>query len=158
MQRILIVAVSIGLLSGCIAWQEDSARMRAESQERMNSYMDEAVINGVLAERTLYPYHFYHDTSELTALGKRTLSILASYYENHPGTLNIRQGEAPDSLYEARIAMARSYLEEWGIAIGEIDVTDDYPSGAGMPSERVFEMLVNGEGLRAESATTIGVQ
>ena len=157
MYRYLVVAaLAAPMLGGCVAWEEEAARMRADNIARMESYTDEAVINGVLTERTVYPYYFYHDTAHLTELGRRNLSILGAYYKNYPGPLNIRQRGTSDELYEARVAEVREHLAQWGVAIEEIEVRDEFPGGDGMPSSRVYEMVQADEGLTID--TGMGMQ
>ncbi|MFP4172499.1 MAG: hypothetical protein ACLFV4_06260 [Candidatus Hydrogenedentota bacterium] len=142
MYRYLVVAVlAAPLLAGCVAWEKEAAEMRADNIARMESYTDEAVINGVLSERTVYPYYFYHDTPHLTELGQRNLSILGAYYKNYPGPLNIRQRGTSGELYEARVAEVREHLAQWGVAIEEVEVRDEFPGGDGAPSSRVYEMV-----------------
>jgi len=138
---IMLALVVAALAAGCVAWDEEAAEMRADNVARRASYMEEAEINSILRERTVYPYYFYQRTHHLTGLGKRNLSILGAYYSNYPGPLNIRRGGASEDLYEARVAAVRDHFREWNIEIEEIPIEDGFPGGEGMPSERVYEML-----------------
>lgn len=148
-RSMIVVAMLAAVGAGCVAWEKEAAEMRADNIARMKSYTDEAMINGVLAERTVYPYYFYHDTPHLTELGKRNLGILGAYYSNYPGPLNVRQGGVSEELYEARIAAVREHLGEWDIDIEEIPIEDGHAGGDGMPSHRVYEMLQEDPGLTA---------
>lgn len=155
--RQLVLAIALtALLAGCVAWEREAAEMRADNIARMDSYMEEAAINAVLAERTLYPYHFYHGTPQLTELGVRHLTILAAYYSDHPGPLIIRQRDASDELYARRVEEVRGRLGDWGIALEEVLIEDAYPRGPGIASQRVYHMLESDEGLTASEG--LGVQ
>lgn len=157
MYRLVVVSLLAGLMGGCVAWQKDAALMRAEGEARMASYQDQALINGILAERTLYPHHFYLDTELLTAHGLRDLEILAAHYRNHPGPLNIRQGHVDDELYAARLARVEEQLGQWGVAVDEMTMTDTSPGGDGILSQRLYEAMEPGEALTPAAPAGIGV-
>ena len=53
----------------------------------------------IIVQRTLYPYHFEVDSAALNNLGIRDLLVLAEYFEEHPGDLNVHRGDASFALY-----------------------------------------------------------
>lgn len=57
--------------------------------------------------------------------------------------LNVRRGDVPQELYQARIKTVVERLEEAGIAPSNIRIKDGFPGGDGMPSEQVLLVLKN---------------
>ncbi len=61
-----------------------------------------SIDRAIVAQRTLYPYHFVTDAAELNDLGRRDLRALAKHYREHTGELALWRGGASETLYEAR--------------------------------------------------------
>jgi len=99
------------------------------------------VENAIIAQHTLYPYHFVPDGERLNELGRRDFSVLARHFAEHTGSLNIRRGKTPAELYEARVSFVIESLKEAGIGTGRVRISDHMPGGSGMPSERVVTIL-----------------
>jgi len=97
--------------------------------------------NGIIRQRTIFPYHFLPETAQLNELGVYDLEVLAGYFRDHPGRLNVRKGEADERLYEARIKAAVAVLARAGVDTSRIAIVDVLPPGDGMPSERVIAIL-----------------
>jgi hypothetical protein len=115
-------------------------RHRINSQ-LITSYNDIAMQNAIISEHTLYPYHFVKNSAELNELGQRDLSALASHFIKHAGHLNIRQHNTPADLYKARVNLVLERLQEAGIDMEKMSISDDMPGGSGMPSERMIVIL-----------------
>jgi hypothetical protein len=99
------------------------------------------VENAIIAEHTLYPYHFVPDGDELNELGRRDFSVLARHFTEQTGSLNIRRGTTVPGLYEARVTVVIESLKEAGIDVSRVRLSDGMPGGSGMPSERVVTIL-----------------
>ncbi len=111
--------VAIGLVWGMVSGCHEDARTAADKQldtKLVPTLNNIGVENAILAQHTLYPYHFVLDGAELNELGQRDFAVLARHFVEHPGLLNIRQGEgiAPE-LYKARVAYVTSRLKEAGV-------------------------------------------
>lgn len=95
----------------------------------------------IVEQQAVQPYHFEAESAELNELGQLELGILAARYRSIPGTLNVRRGRAAEALYRARVASVVDFLSRAGIDPGVVAITDGWPGGDGMPSERVNEIL-----------------
>lgn len=147
MERIMrtsgVVAICLvcGMMSGC----EEDARTGADKRfdkELVRTLNNVAVENAIITQHTLYPYHFVADGEMLNGLGQRDFAVLARHFAEHPGLLNIRQGEGTSpELYKTRVAAVTSRLKEAGIEPGRVSVTDGMPGGPGTRSERVVTIL-----------------
>jgi hypothetical protein len=129
------------LASGC----EEDARVTANRRldtELVRTLNNIGIENAILAQHTLYPYHFVVDGEQLNELGQRDFAVLARHFTEHPGLLNVRQGDgiAPE-LYKARIAYVTSRLKEAGIDPQRMSISDGMPGGSGMRSEQVVTIL-----------------
>lgn len=105
------------------------------------SYNDMAINNAIIVQHTLYPYHFVSDGAVLNELGAHDLKILAEHYRDYPGPLTVRQGDVPQSLYEARLTSVRQTLVEAGVAAERITVGDGTVGGDGATADRVLTVL-----------------
>lgn len=97
--------------------------------------------NAIIAQHTLYPFHFVSGSAELNSLGQRDLNVLANHLVKSPGDVNVRRGDAPQALYEARVKAVLERLAAAGVQGGSVAVKDGLPGGDGMPSERVIVIL-----------------
>ncbi len=107
----------------------------------MSTYSDIAIQNAIISEHTLFPYHFTKNGAELNELGQRDLAVLTGHFAPNGGHLNIRQLSTSADLYEARVSLVREMLQEAGIEMERISVSDGMPGGEGMSSERVLVIL-----------------
>ena len=114
---------------------------RVMNTKLINTYSDIAIQNAIISEHTMFPYHFVKNGAELNDLGQRDLAVLTQHLAQNGGHLNIRQLAASAELYEARVSLVREMLQEAGIEIERISISDGMPGGSGMPSERVLVIL-----------------
>jgi hypothetical protein len=113
----------------------------------INTYNNMAIENAILAQHTLYPYHFIQNSEELNDLGFRDFGILAGHFLENPGTLNVRQDlSVSDELYERRIENVNEMLVEAGVDTDRIEIEDGMPGGSGAVSERAI--LINQRGMQ----------
>ena len=138
---VVAVGLACSLLSGC----KEDARTAADQRmdkELVRTLNNVGVENAIITQHTLYPYHFVPDGDQLNELGQRDFAVLARHFTEHPGLLNVHQGEGISAeLYKARVAFVTSRLKEAGIEPGRVNVTDGMPGGPGMPAERVVTIL-----------------
>ncbi|MHC4438098.1 MAG: hypothetical protein ACYS3S_12115 [Planctomycetota bacterium] len=107
----------------------------------VKSYNDIAIQNAIVSQHTLFPYHFVKNGAELNELGRRDLAALTSHFIKHPGQLNIRRHNTTADLYEARVNMVHERLQEAGIDLERISISDGMPGGSGVASERILIIL-----------------
>jgi hypothetical protein len=102
---------------------------------------DESISNAIVAQHTLYPYHFDNGSAQLNSLGERDVKVLAAHYVRSPGELNIRRGGADTALYEARVQSVTKLLTKFDVPAASIKVADKLPGGDGVSSERAVTIL-----------------
>jgi len=100
---------------------------------------DAAIQNAIIAQHTLYPYHFITYSASLNELGEHDFGVLIEHYKDHPGPLNVRRGDASLELQEARVRFVTDKLLKAGIDLGPIE--DGAPGGEGMLSDHVLTVL-----------------
>jgi hypothetical protein len=126
---------------GCQENLHESQSDRNLDAELVSSLNNVGVESAIIAQHTLYPYHFVASGEELNELGLRDLSVLARHFAQHEGILNVRRGETPAELYEARVMCVIEGLKKAGVDTGRMAVADGMPGGSGMPSERVVTVV-----------------
>jgi hypothetical protein len=124
------------LISGCDA--PTSAEREVDVAD-INYLNDSAIDNAIIAQHTLYPYHFTPDAPSTNELGDHDLNVLIEHFKMHPGTLNVRRGDASAELYEARVDFVVERLKQAQVTLGPIE--DGPPGGSGAPSDRVLFLL-----------------
>jgi hypothetical protein len=140
-------------MSGC----PEDARTAADRHldtELVKTLNHIGVENAIITQHTLYPYHFTVDGAELNELGQRDFAVLARHFVEHPGILNIRQGDgiAPE-LYQARVASVTSLLKKAGVEPGRVSVSDGMPGGPGLRAEKVVTILQKATDLSAKASS-----
>jgi len=125
------------LLAGCNGEQTGNKAEKNLDTELVNTLNNIQVENAIITQHTLYPYHFVTDGAGLNDLGQRDFMVLAKHFKEHPGVLNVRQGEAGTDLYSARVAQVQSRLKEAGVDISRMTISDGMPGGPGMLSETI---------------------
>jgi hypothetical protein len=129
------------MMAGCYRAKHDPVDERAADVLMANTYSDAAIDNAILAQHTLFPYHFVNDGAALNELGRRDLGVMAAHYKEHPGTLNVHRGDASAALYADRLAEVRKVLIKAGVKEKRITIADGLPGGEGMASEQVLKIL-----------------
>jgi len=125
------------------------------NSQLVNSYNDIAIQNAIVSQHTLFPYHFVNNGGELNELGQRDLAALTSHFIKYPGHLNIRRHNTTADLYEARVNMVHERLQEAGIDMGRISISDNMPGGSGITSERILIILEQAsEGASTSTSTS----
>ena len=150
----LLLAFLMGiLLMDCEESTTKAPDEREINSRLLNSYNDTAIQNAVISQHTLYAYHFVQDGPQLNELGDRDLAVLVQHFARNGGWLNIRRHEASAELYQARVNTVRDRLQEAGIDMDRVRVSDGMPGGSGMASERVL-VILESKGTSAPAATS----
>lgn len=105
-------------------------------------YSDLAIQNAIIAQHTIYPYHFVNNSAALNALGQRDLAVLANHFAQNPGELTVRRDQADNALQQARIETVMARLSEGGVEASRIRISDGMAGGAGMSTSDIIEVLV----------------
>ena len=62
---------------------QNSEERRSANTTMVHWFYEESVNNGIVRQKTLFPYHFVPDTPLLTEIGEHDLSVLAAHYKNN---------------------------------------------------------------------------
>jgi len=119
----------------------------------VDSYNNLAMQDAILAQHTLYPYHFVKNGAQLNELGRRDLAVLAGHFKQNPGRLNIRRDNVSPDLYNARVQFVLNELQKAGVVAGRIAVADGMPGGSGISSERIVTILSSGKDAGRETSS-----
>lgn len=134
----LAAAGLMALIGGCEATEKQDDP--AEAEVRVNAaivqmHFDEQARAGAIAGRTIYPYHFLPDQARLTPLGAdhvQALALAMLEIDSPSIRVNVRRGDAPAELYDARIAALRERFAEAGAMPERIVFADGLSGGKGM--------------------------
>lgn len=128
------------VLVGCDApiTGDDNART---DKWLVGSYGDDAIKNAIVAQHTIYAYHFIRNSAVLNELGEHDVAVLARHYKKHPGLVNVRSSDTEAELYQDRVKSVVEALGKAGVDTARITVADGLPGGDGMTSERVVNIL-----------------
>jgi len=140
---ITITFFCCAFMVGCAPNEQKSQNQVLIDSELVNALNDTAIQNAIVSQHTLYPYHFMENGTELNELGRHDFAVLTKYFVEHPGSLNIRRGDVPADLYEARVNMIVEHWKKAGIKMERVHISDGMPGGPGMPSEKVVKILAN---------------
>jgi len=154
--RLLPVLLLAALAAaGCRSAPAHDDEPRGIREMWVGQAIDTALVGQALvAQRTLYPYHFGTGSSELNDLGRRDLDVLAAHYAKNSGELNVRRGDAADELYRARLDKVAEALVAAGVERDSVTFADGLPGGDGRTGEQVLKILAKTSGLGGISTTS----
>lgn len=144
-QKIVLAMSLVCALVFC-GCQEEQAETNTVNESEVNrkivdTYSDLAIQNAIIAQHTLYPYHFVNNGAQLNGLGERDLSVLIQHFQDNPGQLILQQGGTESLLYQSRTQTVHKKLLQGGIPDGKIRITDGMPGGNGIASNSIIEIL-----------------
>jgi len=137
----ILVILFYVLLSGCNENKVQNPDKSLINAQLIQTYNDMALENAIIAQHTLYPYHFIQNGAGLNELGKRDLGILINHFVTSPGFLNIRKSDTPSDLYASRVEFVYQQLQKAGLNTDKINITDEMPGGSGIASETILVIL-----------------
>ncbi len=130
---------AISISGGCTQQEMEVRRQarqaqlsRSEDMQIVEAVRDSGVRAAIVAEHTIYAYHFVSNSDELNELGQRDLSVLASHYRAHAsgGMLNVYRTGTSEALYSARVKVVVAALKAQGVNTDQLHVSDG-PAGDG---------------------------
>ena len=149
------ICLVCGWLAGCEAEQQTACGPEVNlDAELVRTLNDIGIENAILAQHTLYPYHFVSNADTLNELGQRDLAVLARHFREHPGALQIQGPDGDGDLYEARVAHVLGRLKDASVDTARMTVSEGMPGGSGVASGRVITIL---EKEASEGLTTTGI-
>jgi len=108
----------------------------------VDSINDSGIRTAIIAQHTLYAYHFLEGGAELNDLGKRDLAVLMTHFKARGGgTLSIRRGDTPDTLYVERVSGVKDLLKSGGIDLATVQIADASPGGLGMTGNNAVRAM-----------------
>lgn len=124
---------------------------RPLNEAMIRSYKSSSVNQAIVRQQTLYSYHFVAGSADLSQVGTRDVEVLADHYRDHPGTLNLRRGDANEDLYNRRIQTVTNALAAVGVYGSRVAISDGLPGGDGTDSS--WGVLIQD---RADGTTQFG--
>ena len=145
--RTLALLTIAGMLAGAAGCEAPPERLAAYPSDEwlVSAYADDAVANAIIAQHTLYPYHFVANSDEMNDLGRHDLGILADHFKENPGQLNVRQGTEPKGVYAARLGAVVEFLKNADVDVARVRIANGIPGGAGMSADRIVKILGKGK-------------
>ncbi len=139
-QMLLAGLIAAGMTAGCGPQSSD------QPPDPLNAVTVQAIANpqidqAVIAQHTLYPYHFIAGSDKLNELGHRDLYVLAEHFKCAPGSLNVDQGDASADLYSARLKAVTQALKDSGVGTSRVQLTSGLSGGDGLAGPRVIKIL-----------------
>ena len=141
LSKMIMTVLFCILIVGCQEKMEEGQKSHLINSQLLKSYNDIAMQNAVVSQHTLFPYHFVTNGAELNELGQRDIAALTSHFMKYPGRLNIRRHNTNADIYDARVNLVHERLQEAGIDMERIRISDDMPGGSGITSERILIIL-----------------
>lgn len=105
----------------------------------ISHYNDAAVDNAIVQQRTIYPYCFVNNSAQLNDLGEYHVGVLTDHFRSNPGTLSLWKGDTPDELYSERRDAVMTLLDEAGVELNAMTVTDSMPGGRAATSDETLK-------------------
>jgi hypothetical protein len=138
--------VAAGLILLATAACEHRAKPRLKDSRELDDWFvttarEAGVRQAIIAEHTLYGYHFVPDSARLNDLGYHDLCILSEHFAEFPGELCVRQGSAPEDLYRQRMETVQTELVRAGVAADRMTLTSGLPGGPGLAGNRVLFIM-----------------
>lgn len=156
LSKMIMTVLFCILIVGCQENMEESPNNRLINSQLVRSYNDIAMQNAIVSQHTLFPYHFVTNGAELNELGQRDIAALTSHFIKYPGKLNIRRHNTDADIYEARVKLVHERLQEAGIDMERIRISDNMPGGSGITSERILIILERAsEGVSTTTSSSI---
>lgn len=153
----LLAATLLLTVLGCESVEELMRVDKPSANAKVvRSVQDAAIVNAIVRQHTVFPYHFVQNSSELNGLGQRDLQVLAEHYRKYPGQLNVRSGGVSSELYRGRIETVLAFLRNADVNTAPINVGDDLPGGDGMSSEQVVLILEEEKDTSASDSSNDG--
>jgi hypothetical protein len=142
-----VAAAAVALLATACASnnpaaQDDPLADRRSDLAAVDTTRDTGIRDAILAEHTIYPYHFEEGTALLNSLGERDLAVLAdSFRQNNSGVISIRQGDASDELYAQRTQTIKTALTRLGVVADNVKIGDAPAGGETAEGNDVAQIL-----------------
>jgi hypothetical protein len=143
-QKIVLAMSVVCAILFCGCQEQQAGPTVDESQVNrkiVDTYSDLMIQNAVIAQHTLYPYHFVNNSPLLNSLGERDLAVLIQHFQENPGQLTVQQGKTDAILYQSRAQTVYEKLLAGGISDSKIKIVSGMPGGDGMQSNAVIEIL-----------------
>lgn len=150
----IIIAVFCVLTTGCRDTMVERPDKPLINNQIIKTYNDMALENAIISQHTLYPYHFVQNGAELNELGKRDLVVLIKHFIKDAGHLNIRKNDISEELYGSRVESVYKRLQDAGLNMDRINISDDMPGGTGIASESILVILAEEDELTSSTNQT----
>ena len=135
MKKFVLSSAVLALLSAC------ASHTKSDGLHAGDLLLGASLQRAIIAQSTVYPYHFVPDAAELNGLGQRDVSVLAAHLRDHAGSLVVSRGSATQQLHDARVKAVLAALEQEGGPANQVAVREGLPGGDGLATARVIEIF-----------------
>jgi hypothetical protein len=137
-----VTLVCVVVFCGCQEQQAGPTVDQSQVNRKIvDTYSDLMIQNAVVAQHTLYPYHFVNNSAQLNGLGERDLAALVQHFQENPGQITVHQGKTEPLLYQSRAQTVYEKLLAGDIPDSKIKIVSGMPGGDGIQSNAVIEIL-----------------
>jgi hypothetical protein len=161
--EVAAILLTLGIAAGCNGPSEQFMGRSGDDAALVRIHQDDGIRNAVIAQHTLFPYHFVADGAALNELGRQDLAILVDHFGGRAGRLNVRAGDVGPELRQERVQAVVDAMKAGGLQAESVVIADGLPAGEWMASERVVQILDqqdqerSGTSGSADSTTTSGL-
>jgi hypothetical protein len=149
-----LAAVLVAASLGACRSEHEQGRLEGTAAMRSGEQIRAAAIErAIVAQRTLYSYHFEIGSPELNELGRRDLGVLARHLTQAGGRIVLARGEADEGLYRTRAERVLAALKEAGVPPERAKLAEGLPGGDGMSGARLVEILERAAAPLADAPT-----
>ena len=135
MKKLVLSCAVLALLSAC------ASHPKSDGLHAGDLLLGASLQRAIIAQSTVYPYHFVPDAAELNGLGQRDVSVLAAHLRDHAGSLVVSRGSVSQQLHDARVKAVLAALEQEGVPANQVAVREGLPGGDGVASVRVIDIF-----------------
>jgi hypothetical protein len=156
--QIILAAVGVALIiAGCKTYTRPPEQIRSDNANAVSTLFEAQDEQGIIAQRTIYPYHFVSGTSSLNARGVEVLDVLSGYYKEHSGILSIPRRGEEEALHLARVDGIKSFLTDRGVNTNNVYITMEALPVGGVSSHEMRRIMESDRERGAQQGAQGGV-
>lgn len=144
LRGMLCAGAVLAVAAGACVPPEDTVSINSPSlsefgeEQSLGEYFAYHNDQGMLADRSIADIHFIPHTAELSGTGQARLERYAELLATTGGTLHYDTALGDETLLEARLASAKSFISKAVPSVHPIDVVLGIPGGRGLRATEAY--------------------
>ncbi len=140
---VLTTVMLLASLAGCCCPNDYYVNRKAQAidEASVDLIRRQPIEQAIIAQHTLYAYHFAEGKDVLNDLGRYDLKVLADHFCELGISVNVQRGSETMELYEARMRAVAKFLADAGVPANRVQIVQGLPGGPGLPSQWVVKIL-----------------